>query len=274
MNRLYVLENRYTLTGGISDHRLPLAASQMPVAAAVLAEEVGKLAGDAALQKASAALAGGADGRAARPGSFRPPRICLRTRASRSCLPARVTARRCRRWPWASTTPSARSGRRSTALKVDPGYKAAGSRRTQGGHGGRRQPVICWSGRHGSRPTTRRDFAEALEARTGGRRPQLTHLTDRPKSTTRLSRSGRCLRRIISKSWDDVALRGRLLFRGATDDPAAVRRRLGDRTPAGRCSVAKSLPARRRQRCAAAPRCCPLRPRTCRSRTGSRLRRR
>lgn len=61
MNRLYILENRYTLTGGISDHRKPLAASMIPVAAAVLAEEVGKLAGDSNLQQAAAALAAGAD---------------------------------------------------------------------------------------------------------------------------------------------------------------------------------------------------------------------
>ncbi|MEI6535948.1 MAG: TAT-variant-translocated molybdopterin oxidoreductase, partial [Verrucomicrobiaceae bacterium] len=61
MNRLYILENRYTLTGGISDHRKPLAASLIPVAAAVLAEEIGKLAGDPALQQAAAALAATAD---------------------------------------------------------------------------------------------------------------------------------------------------------------------------------------------------------------------
>jgi molybdopterin-containing oxidoreductase family iron-sulfur binding subunit len=59
MNRLYVVENRYTLTGGISDHRKPLAASLIPAAAAVLAQEVGKLTGDAALQGAAAPLTEG-----------------------------------------------------------------------------------------------------------------------------------------------------------------------------------------------------------------------
>lgn len=59
MNRLYVLENRYTLTGGVSDHRKPLAASLIPAAAAALAEEIGKLAGDAALASAAASLAAG-----------------------------------------------------------------------------------------------------------------------------------------------------------------------------------------------------------------------
>ncbi|WP_395742096.1 TAT-variant-translocated molybdopterin oxidoreductase [Prosthecobacter sp.] len=41
MNRLYVLENRYTLTGGMADHRKPLAASLIPVAAALIAAELG-----------------------------------------------------------------------------------------------------------------------------------------------------------------------------------------------------------------------------------------
>jgi len=61
MNRLYILENRYTLTGGISDHRKPIPASLIPVAAAVLAEEVGRLTGNAALSQSGAALAAGAD---------------------------------------------------------------------------------------------------------------------------------------------------------------------------------------------------------------------
>ena len=42
MNRLYVLENRYTLTGGMADHRKPMAASLIPAAAAFLAAELGE----------------------------------------------------------------------------------------------------------------------------------------------------------------------------------------------------------------------------------------
>ena len=61
MNRLYVIENRYTVTGGAADHRKPLAASLLPVAAASLAAEVGRLAGDVALTSAAASLAASAD---------------------------------------------------------------------------------------------------------------------------------------------------------------------------------------------------------------------
>lgn len=42
MNRLYQLENRYTVTGGMADHRKPLAASLIPVAAAFIAAELGE----------------------------------------------------------------------------------------------------------------------------------------------------------------------------------------------------------------------------------------
>ena len=34
MNRLYVVENRYTVTGGIADHRLRVPASQIGAFAA------------------------------------------------------------------------------------------------------------------------------------------------------------------------------------------------------------------------------------------------
>ncbi len=40
MSRLYSLENRYTLTGAMADHRKPLASSLLPVAAALLAAEI------------------------------------------------------------------------------------------------------------------------------------------------------------------------------------------------------------------------------------------
>ena len=55
MNRLYVVENRYTLTGGMSDHRLRLAASRTGAFLKALALEVSKLSGD----KSLSALAGG-----------------------------------------------------------------------------------------------------------------------------------------------------------------------------------------------------------------------
>ncbi len=58
MSRLYAVENRYTLTGATADHRKPLPATLLPVAAAALAAEIGKLAGDAALGQGAAGLAG------------------------------------------------------------------------------------------------------------------------------------------------------------------------------------------------------------------------
>ncbi|MCB1087186.1 MAG: TAT-variant-translocated molybdopterin oxidoreductase, partial [Verrucomicrobiae bacterium] len=54
MNRLYSVEPAFTLTGGMADHRYRLAASQVAQVSVLLASEVAKLAGDAAL---SAALA-------------------------------------------------------------------------------------------------------------------------------------------------------------------------------------------------------------------------
>jgi len=56
MNRLYVLENRYTLTGGMADHRKPLAASLIPVAAALIASELGDASAKALADTASASL--------------------------------------------------------------------------------------------------------------------------------------------------------------------------------------------------------------------------
>lgn len=56
MNRLYILENRYTLTGGMADHRKPLAASLIPVAAALIASELGEASAKALADTAPAGL--------------------------------------------------------------------------------------------------------------------------------------------------------------------------------------------------------------------------
>lgn len=56
MNRLYSLENRYTVTGGIADHRKPLPSSLIPVAAAVIASEVGDASAKALADTAPATL--------------------------------------------------------------------------------------------------------------------------------------------------------------------------------------------------------------------------
>ena len=56
MNRLYALENRYTVTGGMADHRKPLAASLIPAATAVIAEALGDTSAKALADSAPAAL--------------------------------------------------------------------------------------------------------------------------------------------------------------------------------------------------------------------------
>jgi hypothetical protein len=50
MNRLYVVENRYTVTGGMADHRLRLQASQIGTILLELAGILGDKTGDAALK--------------------------------------------------------------------------------------------------------------------------------------------------------------------------------------------------------------------------------
>ncbi len=49
VNRLYVVENRYTLTGGVADHRLRCPASQVAAFAVALAKEIAKTTGQAGL---------------------------------------------------------------------------------------------------------------------------------------------------------------------------------------------------------------------------------
>ncbi len=49
MNRLYVVENRFTITGAMADHRLRLPASQIPVFTYLLAGKVGALTKDSGL---------------------------------------------------------------------------------------------------------------------------------------------------------------------------------------------------------------------------------
>ena len=49
MNRLYVVENRFTLTGAMADHRMRLPASQIPALTYVLAKKITALTTDAGL---------------------------------------------------------------------------------------------------------------------------------------------------------------------------------------------------------------------------------
>jgi MoCo/4Fe-4S cofactor protein with predicted Tat translocation signal len=56
MNRLYVVENRYTLTGAMADHRLRLPASQIPLIAHAIATGVATATKDAGLGSVLATL--------------------------------------------------------------------------------------------------------------------------------------------------------------------------------------------------------------------------
>jgi MoCo/4Fe-4S cofactor protein with predicted Tat translocation signal len=49
MNRLYVVENRFTITGAMADHRLRMPASRIPVFAYLLAGKIGALTKDSGL---------------------------------------------------------------------------------------------------------------------------------------------------------------------------------------------------------------------------------
>ena len=53
MNRLYVLEGRYTVTGGMADHRLRVPATQIGKVAVALAKEIAGATNDAALASAA-----------------------------------------------------------------------------------------------------------------------------------------------------------------------------------------------------------------------------
>ena len=56
MNRLYAVENRYTITGGMADHRLRIPASQVGVFAVQLAAKIATATGDAPLATVSQTL--------------------------------------------------------------------------------------------------------------------------------------------------------------------------------------------------------------------------
>src|SRR5437763_4602651 len=62
MNRLYVVENRFTITGAMADHRLRCAASQIPAFAYALASKIADLTKDAGLTWVLGALTSAAQG--------------------------------------------------------------------------------------------------------------------------------------------------------------------------------------------------------------------
>ena len=59
MNRLYVVENRFTLTGAMADHRLRVPASQIPAFTHALAGKIAAATSDAGLGSTIATLSAG-----------------------------------------------------------------------------------------------------------------------------------------------------------------------------------------------------------------------
>src|SRR2546421_2504194 len=62
MNRLYVVENRFTITGAMADHRVRCAASQVPAFAAALASKIAEATKDSGLSSVLGALTSAAQG--------------------------------------------------------------------------------------------------------------------------------------------------------------------------------------------------------------------
>ncbi len=63
MNRLYVLEHQYTVTGGMADHRRPVKVGDLPLVTAHIAAKVGELTGDKDLVALAGPLVAASDKR-------------------------------------------------------------------------------------------------------------------------------------------------------------------------------------------------------------------
>lgn len=199
MNRLYILENRYTLTGGISDHRKPLAASLIPMAAAVLAEEVGKLTGDASLQQAAATLAAGADAKLRE--WIAPAAKDLFENKGKSLVLAGLRhSQAVHALVLGINNVLGAFGATLEAVKVESGYKAADATElTADLKGNKINHLIVLAE---SDPAY--DLEDVFTLLKGlEKRPMVTHLTDRPKHTTAFSSWALPAAHYL-ESWSDV----------------------------------------------------------------------
>ncbi|MCE9519965.1 MAG: TAT-variant-translocated molybdopterin oxidoreductase, partial [Verrucomicrobia bacterium] len=185
MNRLYILENRYTLTGGISDHRLPITASEIPVATAVLAEEVGKQIGDLALQKASAALAAGASTEL-RAWIVPAANDLVKNKGKSLVLAGPRHSEAVQALVLGINNALGAFGATIETLNVDLGYKVADINELKADIEAKKTSHVLVLA--DSDPAyDSGDFLNVIQKLEATARPTLTHLTDRPKTTTQLA---------------------------------------------------------------------------------------
>ncbi len=201
MNRLYILENRYTLTGGISDHRLPITASEIPVATAVLAEEIGKLVGDLALQKASAALTAGASADL-RAWIVPAAKDLFENKGKSLVLAGPRHGEAVQALVLGINNALGAFGTTIETVKVDLGYKTADIHELKSDIESKitRHVLVLAE----SDPAyDGGEFLDCFKKLEPAARPILTHLTDRPKATTQLSQWALPQAHYL-ESWDDV----------------------------------------------------------------------
>jgi Fe-S-cluster-containing dehydrogenase component len=209
MNRLYVAESGFTLTGSMADHRLRLASSHMLALAAALA---GKVTGDRRSRRSRRGLD-------VKPASGSPsaPPICWRTRAKPRRRRARTSRRRSTRSPTRSTRSSAISARRSSFVASSRRRRCRSRTSRPRSRAAVKTLVVL-----GGNPALQRPGRSRLAAlqQVGARGHPLRLLRRRDLGAGRHAHRRDALSRIVGR-----CPHGRRHHRaGPADDPAAVQR--------------------------------------------------